>query len=80
MKPPRFDPSWPADVLALYRHDMQEIWDPSIAPQIWNQYHNQLSDDNWTLSVITAGAAGVAGLLPAYRASRVRIAEALHEE
>lgn len=27
---------------ALYRHDMQEIWDPRIAPQIWNQYHNQL--------------------------------------
>jgi putative ABC transport system permease protein len=30
--------------------------------------------------VLAAGAAGVAGLLPAYRASRVRIAEALHEE
>jgi ABC-type lipoprotein release transport system permease subunit len=29
---------------------------------------------------LAAGAAGVAGLLPAYRASRVRIAEALHEE
>ena len=42
MKPPQFDPGWPADVQALYRHDMQEIWDSSIAPQIWNQYHNQL--------------------------------------
>ena len=30
--------------------------------------------------LLAAGAAGVAGLLPAYRASRVRIAEALHEE
>jgi 2-polyprenyl-3-methyl-5-hydroxy-6-metoxy-1,4-benzoquinol methylase len=42
MKPPVFDPAWPPDVEALYRHDMQEIWDDSIARQIWNQYHNQL--------------------------------------
>lgn len=42
MKPPVFNPAWPADVQALYRHDMQEIWDRSIAPQIWHQYHNQL--------------------------------------
>jgi 2-polyprenyl-6-hydroxyphenyl methylase/3-demethylubiquinone-9 3-methyltransferase len=40
--PPTFDPDWPADVMALYRHDMQEMWDRSIAPQVWNQYHNQL--------------------------------------
>ena len=43
MKPPVFNPEWSADVLALYRHDMQEIWDRGIAPQIWNQYHNQLA-------------------------------------
>ena len=42
MKPPVFDPAWPDDVVALYRHDMQEIWDRRIAPQVWNQYHNQL--------------------------------------
>ncbi|MDZ4812526.1 MAG: class I SAM-dependent methyltransferase [Pseudomonadota bacterium] len=42
MKPPVFNPDWPDDVLALYRHDMQEIWDRGIAPQVWNQYHNQL--------------------------------------
>jgi 2-polyprenyl-3-methyl-5-hydroxy-6-metoxy-1,4-benzoquinol methylase len=42
MKAPVFDPGWPDDVRALYRHDVQEIWDPRIAPQIWNQYHNQL--------------------------------------
>lgn len=29
--------------MALYRHDMSEMWDRSIAPHIWNQYHNQLS-------------------------------------
>jgi 2-polyprenyl-3-methyl-5-hydroxy-6-metoxy-1,4-benzoquinol methylase len=42
MKPPVYDASWPDDVKAIYRHDMQEIWDRSLAPQIWNQYHNQL--------------------------------------
>lgn len=42
MKPPVYNENWPEDVKALYRHDMQEIWDRSISPQIWNQYHNQL--------------------------------------
>lgn len=42
MKPPKFDPQWPADVQAIYRHDMEEIWDRSIAPQMWNKYHSQL--------------------------------------
>jgi 2-polyprenyl-3-methyl-5-hydroxy-6-metoxy-1,4-benzoquinol methylase len=42
MIPPIFNTDWPADVQALYRHDMQEMWDRSIAPQVWNQYHNQL--------------------------------------
>jgi 2-polyprenyl-3-methyl-5-hydroxy-6-metoxy-1,4-benzoquinol methylase len=42
MRRPTFDPAWPPDVQALYRHDLQEIWDRSIAPHVWNQYHNQL--------------------------------------
>jgi 2-polyprenyl-6-hydroxyphenyl methylase/3-demethylubiquinone-9 3-methyltransferase len=42
MRPPIFNPDWPHEVQALYRHDMQEIWDPAIAPHVWNQYHNQL--------------------------------------
>ncbi len=42
MKPPVLDPSWPPEVLALYRHDLQEIWRSDICPHIWNQYHNQL--------------------------------------
>jgi 2-polyprenyl-3-methyl-5-hydroxy-6-metoxy-1,4-benzoquinol methylase len=42
MKAPVHDPGWPQDVEALYRHDMQEMWDRRIAPQIWNQYHNQI--------------------------------------
>ena len=42
MKAPVFDPNWSPDVVALYQHDMQEIWDRTRAPHIWNQYHNQL--------------------------------------
>jgi 2-polyprenyl-3-methyl-5-hydroxy-6-metoxy-1,4-benzoquinol methylase len=42
MRPPQYDPNWPAETQALYRHDMQEIWDRSISRHIWNQYHNQL--------------------------------------
>ncbi len=42
MKPPEFDTTWPEDVKALFRHDVQEVWDQSIAPPNWNQYHNQL--------------------------------------
>jgi 2-polyprenyl-3-methyl-5-hydroxy-6-metoxy-1,4-benzoquinol methylase len=63
MKAPIYDGSWPDDVLALYRHDMQEIWDPTIAPQIWNQYHNQLdlylslAGDGAPLEILDVGCA-----------------------
>lgn len=43
MKRPVFDPQWGDEIKALYRHDMQEIWDPALAPQIFSQYHNQLA-------------------------------------
>lgn len=42
MKPPVYNPHWSSDVQAVYKHDVQEIWDKSVAPHIWNQYHNQL--------------------------------------
>jgi SAM-dependent methyltransferase len=42
MKAPVFDSSWPEEIIALYKHDMQEIWDNAIAIQIWNQYRSQL--------------------------------------
>jgi|GEM_PF-682737 len=42
MKAPVYDAAWQDDVQALYRHDMQEMWDRSLAPCVWNQYHNQL--------------------------------------
>jgi 2-polyprenyl-3-methyl-5-hydroxy-6-metoxy-1,4-benzoquinol methylase len=42
MKHPVFDSSWSEEVKALYAHDMREMWDRSIAPHVWNQYHNQI--------------------------------------
>ena len=42
MKPPVYDPTWSDEVKRIHQHDMQEMWDPTLAPQIWNQYHNQL--------------------------------------
>src|SRR6187397_3065764 len=78
MKPPVFDPTWPSDVQALYRHDVQEMWDRSIAPQIWNQYQNQLSiycglaDGSGPLDVLDVGCAqGTLALLLAERGHRV---------
>ena len=78
MKPPTFDPDWPADVLALYRHDMQEIWDRSLAPQVWNQYHNQLDlytglcEGRGRLDVLDVGCAqATLALMLAERGHRV---------
>jgi 2-polyprenyl-3-methyl-5-hydroxy-6-metoxy-1,4-benzoquinol methylase len=78
MKAPAFDPSWPADVQALFRHDMQEMWDPTIAPQIWNQYHNQLdlycglAAERGRLDILDVGCAqGTLALLLAERGHRV---------
>lgn len=42
MKPPVYDDAWSEEIKAVYRHDMQEIWDSSLQRHIWNQYHNQL--------------------------------------
>lgn len=77
MKAPVFDPAWPADVQALYRHDVQEIWDRSLAPCIWNQYHNQLDyyirlAGNDAQDVLDVGCAqGTLALLLAERGHRV---------
>src|ERR1051326_7516168 len=42
MNPPIYDDAWSDDVKALYQHDVREMWDRSVQPHIWNQYHNQL--------------------------------------
>lgn len=78
VRPPVYDLAWRDDVKALYRHDMQEIWDPHIAPQIWNQYHNQLdiylgiADGPGALDILDVGCAqGTLALLLAERGHRV---------
>ncbi len=42
MKKPVYNPEWPELVKALYAHDVQEMWDPSILPHIYNMYHDEL--------------------------------------
>ena len=42
MRRPVPDPGWGPEVRALYAHDLREMWDPRVAPQVWNQYHDQL--------------------------------------
>lgn len=77
MKPPRFSDNWSEEVRALYRHDMQEIWDRSLAPNIWNQYHNQLRyyleiAGNERKHILDIGCAqGTLALLLAERGHRV---------
>jgi SAM-dependent methyltransferase len=64
-------------VQALYRHDLQEMWDRSIAPHIWNQYHNQLDQylaiaGSRPLDILDVGCAqGTLALLLAERGHRV---------
>jgi 2-polyprenyl-6-hydroxyphenyl methylase/3-demethylubiquinone-9 3-methyltransferase len=43
MKRPVFDPSWPPDVVEIYRNDLRELWDPSIERHMFNSYQNQLA-------------------------------------
>jgi 2-polyprenyl-3-methyl-5-hydroxy-6-metoxy-1,4-benzoquinol methylase len=78
MKPPIFNPEWPEEVKALYRHDMQEIWDANIARQIWNQYHNQIdlylamTDGRRGLQILDVGCAqGTLALLLGEQGHRV---------
>jgi 2-polyprenyl-3-methyl-5-hydroxy-6-metoxy-1,4-benzoquinol methylase len=77
MKAPVLSAGWPPEVLALYHHDMREMWDRSIAPHIWNQYHNQLAEyialaGTTPLDILDVGCAqGTLALLLAERGHRV---------
>src|SRR4030095_2612155 len=78
MKRPVFDSKWPADVQAVFKHDVQEIWDPTIARHIWNQYHNQLdiylrlAGNRDRLDILDIGCAqGTLALLLAEQGHRV---------
>lgn len=77
MKPPAASHDWSAELQAVYRHDVQEMWDRSIAPHIWNQYHNQLAHylrlaGSEPLDILDVGCAqGTLALLLAERGHRV---------
>jgi 2-polyprenyl-3-methyl-5-hydroxy-6-metoxy-1,4-benzoquinol methylase len=42
LKPPSPESRLIPEIQSLYEHDLREMWDPKIAPHIWNQYHHQL--------------------------------------
>jgi 2-polyprenyl-3-methyl-5-hydroxy-6-metoxy-1,4-benzoquinol methylase len=42
LRRPVYSDAWSDEVKAVYRHDVQEIWEPSLQPHIWSQYQNQL--------------------------------------
>lgn len=77
MKPPVASDACSAEVQALYQHDLREMWDRSIAPQVWNQYHNQLDlylgiAGDTPLDILDVGCAqGTLALLLAERGHRV---------
>lgn len=43
MKAPVFDPSWPPEVVEIYRNDLREMWDRNIERHSYNSYQNQLT-------------------------------------
>lgn len=42
MKKPEYRETWPADVKALYEHDMQELWDASRMLHVFHAYQDEL--------------------------------------
>lgn len=60
---PEYDENWSEEVNALYQHDMEQYWDPSISTYQWNQYKNLLDtylsrvDDNTQLTILDVGCA-----------------------
>lgn len=38
MKHPVFNQLWPDDVKAVFKHDMEQTWDSSLAPHLFNEY------------------------------------------
>ena len=69
---------WSDEVRALHRHDLQEWWEPGLAPHVRRQYHNQLdrylrfADSRDALDILDVGCAqGTLALLLAERGHRV---------
>ncbi len=62
MKPPVYTEAWGEEVVSVFRHDMQELWDPTIAPHVWNMYQEQLRQymgfaDSCAMRILDVGCA-----------------------
>ena len=63
MKAPVFNPSWPPEVVEIYRNDLREVWDRNIERHSYNAYQNQLNlyrgivADYTPLTVLDVGCA-----------------------
>jgi SAM-dependent methyltransferase len=78
VRPPVFDPEWPAGIAEIYRNDMREVWDPRIERHSFHSYQNQLAlyfalaDKYGAASVLDVGCAqGTLALLLAERGKQV---------
>ncbi len=78
MKPPIVDVTWSDEVRRVYEHDLREMWDASVAPHIYEQYHYLLDfyfslvSDDMPLDVLDVGCAqATLALLLAERGHRV---------
>lgn len=78
MKRPVPDPSWPPEIVEIYRNDLREIWDRDIERHSYNSYHRQLDvymqlvDDFGAQSVLDVGCAqATLAMLLAERGQRV---------
>lgn len=43
MKRPVADPNWPDLIQSLHLHDLQEVWEPALAPHVFHRYQDELS-------------------------------------
>jgi len=78
MKAPVYNAHWSPEVQRIYEHDMREIWDPTIARHIYNQYQAQLElymrevPDDASLRILDVGCAqATLALMLAERGHRV---------
>lgn len=78
MKPPVFDPQWPDEVQAVYRHDLEQYWARDHVPHVWEAYQNQLAIYGEIVRARCPGAARVLDVGCAQAAMALRLAESGH--
>lgn len=76
MRPPVYDETWSDEVKRVYHHDMEELWDKSITPHIFNMYHAQLE---MYKSLLPAGPCRVLDVGCAQATLGLLLAEAGHD-